>query len=201
MPYPVDRTTRWTATALCVCVVLCATQAALAGGGKKFYPGDLGQAIAAILIFGLLLFVLGKWAWGPVVRQLQDREQDVIATIESTHRHQQEAEELLEQYKGKIENADTEAEEILARSVENAGAEGEKIIEAARHEARESVKRGLAEIKQAKRQAIREMRDATAQLATEIAGCIIDDALTPQVHNHLVDASIKAIGERAAEES
>jgi len=198
--YPVDRTTRWVAV-LCVCVVLCATRAAVASGGKKFYPGDLGQAIAAILIFGLLLFVLGKWAWGPIVRQLQDREQDVIATIESTQRQQREARELLDEYKGKIENADTEATEILERSVENAGVEGEKIIEAARHAARESVKRGLAEIKQAKRQAIREMRDATAQLATEIAGAIIDESLTPQVHNHLVDASIKAIGERAAEES
>jgi len=174
---------------------------ALASDGKEFYPGDLGQAIAAILIFGLLLFVLGKWAWGPIVRQLQDREQDVITTIESTQRQQKEARELLEQYKGKIENADTEAEEILERSLENAGVEGEKIVEAARQEARESVKKGLAEIKQAKRQAIRDMRDATAQLATEIAGCIIDDSLTPQVHNHLVDASIKAIGERAAEES
>ncbi|MBL7219084.1 MAG: F0F1 ATP synthase subunit B [Phycisphaerae bacterium] len=201
MRYPVDRTTRWVATVLCVCVVLCATRAVWAGGGKEFYPGDLGQAIAAILIFGVLLFVLGKWAWGPIVRQLQDREQDIISTIENTQRQQREARELLEQYQGKIENADTEAEEILARSVENAGVESEKIIEAARQEARESVKRGLVEIKHAKRQAIRDMRDATAELATEIAGCIIDDSLTPQVHNHLVDASIKAIGQRAAEES
>jgi F-type H+-transporting ATPase subunit b len=184
-----------------VCALLLTAQAAVAGEGKKFYPGDLGQAIAAILIFGLLLFVLGKWAWGPIVRQLQDREQDVISTIETTQRHRQEAKELLEEYKGKIEKADTEAEEILERAVENAGAESEKIIEAARREARESVKKGLAEIKQAKRQAIRDMRDATAELATEIAGAIIDDSLTPQVHNHLVDASIKAIGERAAEES
>jgi F-type H+-transporting ATPase subunit b len=199
--YPSGRTTRWVAGVLCVCVVLCASRAALASGGKKFYPGDLGQAIAAILIFGLLLFVLRKWAWGPIVRQLQDREQDIISTIESTQRQQQEAQELLDEYKGKIENADVEAEEILERSLENAGVEGEKLIEAARQEARESVKRGLAEIKQAKRQAIREMRDATAELAAEIAGAIIDDSLTPQVHNHLVDASIKAIGERAAEES
>jgi len=184
-----------------VCALLLTAQAAVASGGKKFYPGDLGQAIAAILIFGLLLFVLGKWAWGPIVRQLQDREQDVISTIESTQRHQQEAKELREEYEGKIENADAEVEEILERAARNAVAEGEKIIEAARLEARESVRKGLVEIKKAKTEAIRDMRDATAELATEIAGAIIDDSLTPQVHNHLVDASIKAIGERAAEES
>jgi F-type H+-transporting ATPase subunit b len=182
-------------------VVLFASEAARASGGKEFYPGDLGQAIAAILIFGILLFVLGKWAWGPIVRQLQDREQDILETIETTQRHQKEAKELVEQYEGKIESADTEAAEILERSLERAGLEGEKIIEAARQEARESIKRGLAELKQAKRQAIRDMRDATAQLATDIAGCIIDESLTPQVHDHLVDASIKAIGERASEDS
>ncbi len=59
----------------------------------------------------------------------------------------------------------------------------------------------LADIKQAKRQAIRDMRDATAELATEIAGTIIDESLTPQVHANLVDSSIKAIGQRVAEES
>lgn len=201
MKYPVDRTTRWVAGAVCVCVLLFTAEAARAGGTKSFYPGDLGQAIAAILIFGLLLFVLGKWAWGPIVRQLQDREHDIIETIESTQRSRGEAKDLLEQYQGKLDNAETEAAEILERSVKNAGAEGEKIIEIARQEAREVLKRGLADIKQAKRQAIRDMRDATAQLATEIASAIIDESLTPQVHNHLVDASIKAIGERVAEES
>lgn len=200
MQYSVDRTIRWGAGLGCACVILVAAEVALASG-KEFYPGDLGQAIAAIAIFGVLLFVLGKWAWAPIVRQLQDREQDIIATIESTQRHQTEANELIEQYNGKIKNADLEVEEILAMAVEKAGVERDKIIESARQEARESIKRGLAEIKKAKTQAIREMRDATAELAAEIAGSIIDDSLTPQVHDHLVDASIKAIGERAAEDS
>ncbi len=201
MQYPVGRTTRWVAGLVCACVVLFAAEAALASGGKEFYPGDLGQAIAAILIFGVLLFVLGKWAWGPIVRQLQDREHDIVETIENTQRFESEAKSLLEEYEGKIENADAEVKEILEQAARNAVAEGEKIIEASRQEARESVRKGLIEIKKAKTEAIREMRDATAQLATEIAGAIIDDSLTPQVHDHLVDASIKAIGERAAEDS
>ena len=200
MQHQVDRTIRRVAIAVCAFVIMLTSEAALASGGD-FYPGDLGQAIAAVAIFGLLLFVLGKWAWGPIVRQLQDREQGIIETIESTQRHQQEADDLLAQYKGKIDSAETEAAEILDRSVKSAGVEGEKLIEAARQEAREVLKRGLADIKQAKRQAIRDMRDATAELATEIAGTIIDESLTPQVHNHLVDASIKAIGQRVAEES
>jgi F-type H+-transporting ATPase subunit b len=198
--YQIDRTIRRVATALCALVLLLFCDAALASGGD-FYPGDLGQAIAAISIFGLLLFILGKWAWGPIVRQLQDREQSIIDTIESTQKHEREAKDLATQYQVKIERAQAEAEDILARSVENAANEGEKIIDAARQEAREALKRGVAEIKQAKRQAIRDMRDATADLATEIAGTIIDESLTPQVHANLVDSSIKAIGQRVAEES
>ena len=201
MRYPVDRTTRRVAGVVCVCAVLYAAQAAVAGGGKEFYPGDLGQAIAAILIFGLLLFVLGKWAWGPIVRQLQDREQDVIATIESAKRREEEAQGLAEEYKGRMENAEAEGEKIIARSRRDSEVEGEKIIDAARLEADESVQQGLADIQQAKRQAIREMRDATAQLAADIAGRVIEDSLTPQMHNELMDASIKAIGRRAAEDS
>lgn len=200
MRYQIDRTTRRVATAFCALTLLLFCDAAWASGGD-FYPGDLGQAIAAVAIFGLLLFILGKWAWGPIVRQLQDREQAIIDTIESTQKHESEAKDLLTQYTVKIDRAQSEAEDILARSVENAATEGEKIIDAARQEAREALKRGVAEIKQAKRQAIRDMRDATAELATEIAGTIIDESLTPQVHANLVDSSIKAIGQRVAEES
>jgi len=181
-------------------VILLNADFALAAG-KGFYIGDLGQAIATIAIFGLLLFVLGKWAWGPIVRQLQDREQAIIETIENTQKHQLEAKELVGQYERKIENAEAEAAEILERALEKADSERDKIIEDARREAREAIKRGMADIKHAKRQAIRDMREATAELAAEIAGSIIDDSLTPQVHDHLVDASIKAIGQRASEES
>ena len=201
MRYPVDRTTRWFAGAFCVCAVLYAAEAAVAGAGKDFYPGDLGQAIAAILIFGLLLLVLGKWAWGPIVRQLQDREQDIITTIESAKRREEEARSLAEEYKGRIENAEAEGEKIIARSRRDSEIEGEKIIDAARREADDSVQDGLAEIQRARRQAIREMRDATAQLAADIAGRVIEDSLTPQVHDELVDASIRAIGQRTAEDS
>ena len=200
MQHQVDRTIRRVACAVGACVVLLGAELAHASG-KEFYPGDLGQALAAIAIFGVLLFVLGKWAWKPIVRQLQDREHAIMETIENTQKHQLEAKELVGRYERKIENAETEAAEILERSVANAGLEGEKILEEARREAREALKRGLADIKQAKRQAIRDMREATAELATEIAGSIIDESLTPQVHDHLVDASIKAIGQRVAEES
>ncbi|MCP4376771.1 MAG: F0F1 ATP synthase subunit B [bacterium] len=184
-----------------MCVVLCASGVAEASGGEGFYPGDLGQAIATILIFGLLLFVLGKWAWGPIVKQLQDREQDVISTIEGAQKHEREAKSILQQYTTKMENADSEAEKIIAQAIVDADTESGKIIEAAKRKAYGTVQNGRAEIKRAKTQAIRDMRDATAQLATDIAGCILDESMTPQVRDHLVDASIKAIGERAAEDS
>ena len=200
MQHQTDRTIRRVACAVLTSAVLLLPQTAHASG-SDFYPGDLGQAIAAIAIFGVLLFVLGKWAWGPIVRQLQDREHAIIETIENTQKHQAEAKELVEQYERKIENAETEAAEIFERALEKASVERDKIIEEARREARESVKRGLVDIKQAKRQAIKDMRDATAELAAEIAGTIIDDSLTPEVHNNLVDASIEAIGQRVSEES
>jgi len=200
LQHQTDRTIRRVACAVFASAVLLIPRAAHASGGD-FYPGDLGQALAAIAIFGVLLFVLGKWAWGPIVRQLQDREHAIIETIENTQKHKTEAQDLVQQYKRKIENAEAEADEIMERALEKAGEERDKIIEEARREARESVKRGLSDIKHAKRQAIRDMREATAELAAEIAGTIIDDSLTPQVHDHLVDASIKAIGERVSEES
>jgi len=181
-------------------VVLCAAGDALANGGD-FYVGDLGQAIAAILIFAILLFVLGKWAWGPVARQLQVREQDVADTIKNAHRREKEARDLADHYKTRMDNAESEAQEIIAGSRKQAQDAREEMIELARIEAQKSVKQAHVEIEQAKGQAIREMRGATAQMAADIAGRIIKTSLTPEMQQELVDSSIKEIGRKAAEES
>jgi len=180
--------------------VLCAPGTALAAGGD-FYVGDLGQAIAAILIFAVLLFVLGKWAWRPIIRQLQVREQDIADTIKHAQHREQEASDLAEHYKARMETAESEAAGIIAGSRKQAEVTREEIIETARIEAEKSVKQAQVEIEHAKGQAITEMRHATAKLATDIAGRVIAGSLTPQMQSELLDASVREIGQKAAEES
>ena len=53
-------------------------------GGFDF--GTLGQAGASLFIFAVLLFILGKWAWKPIISQLEQREKSIADTIAQARR-------------------------------------------------------------------------------------------------------------------
>ena len=52
-----------------------------AGGGGPF-AGDIGNALWTLLIFGLVVFILGRFAWGPILKGLQSREDFIRESIE-----------------------------------------------------------------------------------------------------------------------
>ena len=68
-------------SAFVLVLLLIAGIAQAAGEDGQFNPGDLGQAIIAIAIFLLLLLVLGKFAWGPIIAQLRSREDRIGQSI------------------------------------------------------------------------------------------------------------------------
>ena len=55
-------------------VIFCTSTALGAEGSGKINPGDIGHAIASLVVFLLLLAVLGRWALKPILNQLQRRE-------------------------------------------------------------------------------------------------------------------------------
>ena len=72
-------------------------QTAFAGeGGGGLYFGDLGQALAALGIFLLLLGILGKWAWKPIIEQLRTREERIERAVADAEKRHQDAKDLLE---------------------------------------------------------------------------------------------------------
>src|SRR5690606_872404 len=111
-------------------VLACPAMAAeAAGGGEKISPfrGNLGNAFWTLLVFGLVVYVLGRYAWGPLLTALQNRERFIRDSIESARRDRQASEARLR-----------ELEERLARAREEATA----IVEEGRRDA-EAVKRRI----------------------------------------------------------
>jgi len=190
---------RWLRPLASAC--LLAVAAAPARAGDQTYPGDVGQALAAVVIFVVLLIILAKWAWGPIVQQLQRREEAINSALEQADKREKEAGQLLDTYRARLGSVDAEAKEMLAKSRQSAEAEHDQILQAAREEAHEAAQAAGQDIERAKEQALRELHDQTARLATEIAGQIIQDQLTPAQHREMVAESLEQIRKRAAEET
>jgi len=177
-----------------------ATSPAAAAGAETFYPGDLGQAIATIIVFVLLLLVLRKWAWGPVCRQLQRRENDIAEALDKAETRQKEAEEFSSFYQARMAGAEAEAENLLAKARKEAAEARERILQAARAEAREHAERSQRELERARQEAMRDLQRATAGLATDVAGRVIRRSLSEQEHRRLMEQSLAEIRKRVRED-
>jgi len=170
--------------ALLATTVLAAPSLASASAGP--YPGDLGQAIAALLIFLGLATVLSKYAWRPVIDQLRRRDEDIAKRLTDADAKQAQADEAQAELSRQLENIDVQAEQVLGQARREAAAESTRILDTARDQAREVVARAEKDIAQAKAQARQDIQAATAKVAGEIAGQFLQEKLSADDHNRLV---------------
>lgn len=175
---------------LTVLLTVCPAPAA-DGGGFQF--GRVEQAVASLVIFLILLFILGKWAWKPILSQLEAREKKISDTIEQAQRRQEEAQQLLAKYQAQLAAAEEQAAALLTASRKEANLAREKILHRAAEDAQHTAQQLRVEIEAAKQEALREAYDSVAGLATEIAGKIIRRNLRPEDQKQIVEESLQDI--------
>jgi F-type H+-transporting ATPase subunit b len=185
--------------ALLSLVLLVAVQASAAfaaeGGESNLFAGDIGNAVWTLVIFLLVIVVLGKFAWGPLLGGLQQREEFIRRSLKEAKEDREAAEARLKEYEEKLADAAAKAADI----VDQGKREGENlrasIEEKARDEADKMVDRARREIEVAKNTAIKDLYATSSELATDIAAKILQRELNPQDHEKLISDSIKELGD------
>lgn len=162
--------------------------------------GDMGQAFMILAVFGGLMFVLGKYAWKPIIGQLQRREKEIGEKLQDTERRNREAKELEAHYHARLDRADAESKQLLSKSLEEAAKAREELLAAAREEGSRTIEVAKTEIGMFKKAAIEELQQATANMAVSIAGEIIQDQLSPEKQEELVEQSLTRIRARTDKE-
>ncbi len=160
------------------------------GGAVNPFSGDVGNAIWTVLIFALVLFVLGKYAWGPILSGLQQRESFIREALEKADRDRKEAAEKLQAYVDKINAARAEASSIVEEGKRDADALKRKIEDDAKAEAQAIIARGKREIEIATDTAIKDLYAKSTRLATEIASGILGREIQAKDHEALVADTI-----------
>lgn len=188
-----------TAGAALVCTLLLAGPLLAAEGGEPTDQlfGDIGHAIAAVIVFLGLLVVLRKYAWGPLVTQLEHREKSIAETLEQAQKRQQEAQDLLAQYRSRLDAAQAEAGELLAQARRDAADARERVLAIAQEEAHKAAETARQDIERAKRDALTELHQATANLAADIARRVIRKQLSADDQKRLMQDSLEEIRRQA----
>jgi F-type H+-transporting ATPase subunit b len=137
-----------------------------AGGITDINPG---LTLWTGITFLVLLVVLGKFAWGPIVKMLAERERTIRDAIESAKKERAEAERLLAEQKQALQVAQREAAEIAKRNAQEVEKLRQELTERARKEADEL-------IAAARRQVVEEITKAKAELKAQVVDLAIDAA-------------------------
>ncbi len=172
-----------------------AAYAAPAEGGDVF-AGDVGNAVWTVVIFLLVLVVLGKFAWGPLLKGLQAREAYIRESLETARRDRTDAEARLREYQEKLAAARSEATAIIEQGRRDAEAAKRRIEEQAKHETDKMIERAQREIQSATVEATRQLYSLSASLATELASRILGRELNAQDHERLIAESISDLSAR-----
>jgi F-type H+-transporting ATPase subunit b len=147
-------------------------------------------ALWTALIFLVLLTVLWRFAWGPIAKGLDRREQMIADQIAEAERSNDEARRLLVDYQQKLGASQDEVRVILEQARRDAEASGRELLDHARSEAQREHQKALREIEQAKDGALKELAERSANLAVELAGKIVGARLKPEDHRALIEKSL-----------
>jgi len=155
----------------------------------------VGDMLTQLFFFLLLLWLLKKFAWGPLMNMMEKRENYVASEIETAEKSREEAEKAAKEAADQLNNVRQEAQKII-EDAKNAGVKQEQdIIESARQEADRIKEQAQADIQNEKEQAIQALQAQVASLSVLVASKVIEKEIDEADQKAFIDDYIKEVGE------
>jgi len=178
----------------------CSVLIAEAGGAHVAAPPlqfRVDTALFSLIIFCVLVALLFKFAWKPIMEGLEKRERGIADNIEGAAKANEDAKAQLVSYEAKLASAGAEAAAVIAEAKADALLAKERIMADAAAEAARIRDRALADIEAAKNAAVRELAESSVDSAVTLAGNIVGRSLSKDDHTDLIEKSLKQFGSGA----
>jgi F-type H+-transporting ATPase subunit b len=164
------------------------------GGTRQFMKPDTGLMFWTLIIFVVLLFILSKFAFGPLTKAVEDRERALQEAIDKAQADREAAAKLLQEHQAKIEAARDEAQKFIAEGRAVSEKMRADMIEQTRKEQQEMLDRARRDIESEKDKAISQLRREAVDLALAGASKVIEQNLESQKNRQLVESYLSSIG-------
>ncbi len=159
---------------------------------------DPGLFIWTILTFLLLLTVLAKFAWKPLLKMLKDREDMIRNSLNDAEKAQEELARLNAEGEEIINKARSEAQEILSQGKASAAKLKEDTLNDAKEKAKLITEDAQKQIQVEKEKAIAEIKGEVVNLSLSVAEKLIRKNLSPEDNKALIDESLSNVKEYEA---
>ena len=155
-----------------------------------------GLMLWTLLIFLGLFFVLSRYAFGPITKAVEAREQALQDAIDQAKRDREEAARILAEHRTQLENARSEAQHIIAEG----RAVGEKLrtemLDETRAQQQDLLERARREIAGERDRAIAQIREEAVDLAIAAASKVIEKNLDDSANRKLVESYLTSANVR-----
>ena len=154
---------------------------------------DMGMLILTWVVFLLLLAVLYKFAWKPILTALDEREQSIKKSIEDVERIKTEMDSINNTRQKMLLEAQEQSKEIIENSRKAAKEAAQTIERKAKDQAQISLENAVRDIKEESQKAQQALREESAKLAVGLAEKLLEEKLNSEKDKKVINRIIKDI--------
>ncbi|MDN7226516.1 F0F1 ATP synthase subunit B [Planococcus liqunii] len=156
---------------------------------------NIGDILATLVIFILLMLLLKKFAWGPLMGVMQQREDLIASEIETAENSRQESHKLLEEQRSLLKEARTQAQEIVETAKKQGEVSRQDIIATARTEASRMKDSAVQEIANEREKAVAAVREEVVALSMLAASKVLNKEISEEDNRQLINETIAKAGD------
>jgi F-type H+-transporting ATPase subunit b len=157
---------------------------------------DPGLYIWTIATFLVLVALLARFAWRPLLEALERRQESIRKSLDDAQKARQELERLGVESQRILGAARTEAEQILSATRSDANRFREELKQKAQAEAAGIVKNAERQIELETARALQQIRTEAVELSVAIASKLLERNLSKADNERLIEETFKQIEER-----
>ena len=153
----------------------------------------LGDSLFVLVVFIILVALVGKFAFGPVSKMMQERSNKITNDLDSAAQSREDAAKLAAQRATELKSSKSEAVEIVNTAKQNGEKQREGMVTLAQEEGQTLKQNAKKDIEQSRLDALNSARDDVAQLSIEIASKLIKKELSVTDQKSLINSYIEGL--------
>ncbi|MBP5403724.1 MAG: F0F1 ATP synthase subunit B [Elusimicrobiaceae bacterium] len=154
---------------------------------------DFGVLALTVCNFLLLVYLLKKFAWGPIIGALEKRENQIATDKQTAAQARQSAENLKKELDDRLAQISNEATQKMAQAVKAGEAQKEQLLKQAQEQATRLLEQAKAQIEAEKNKALADVRSEVATLSVLAASRVMEREVKDGAADQIVDQVLKEI--------
>jgi len=173
-----------------ICLIFIASASE---GNGSIIDVNPGLIFWTVITFLILLFILKKIAWKPMLAALDQREAAIRESLEKAERAKEEAQKILDANKANLSKAEEESKKIIEQSRLFAEKLKEQMLRESKEQSKKIIENAAVEIERKKDTAFDELKNQVAEIAVKAAEKILNENLDSEKQKKIADKYISEI--------